>query len=94
MSMMLIDAHPTEVGLMEVVFLTDNGVETLEGAYADVETLAVLMATTAKMAKGVRVDEKTVVGEATIGGDVVQMGVSPDGNGYMRIKRATKKDER
>jgi len=86
MSLALLDAHETAEGLA-VTFITDYGLEQLEGSCEEVARLAEVMHQISALAPLNETDsvwlEEVVVGDAT-----VKLGLNPGGLTRMLIERA------
>jgi len=86
MSLALLDAHETAEGLA-VTFITDYGLEQLEGSCEEVARLAEVMNQISVLAPLNETDsvwlEEVVVGDAT-----VKLGLNPGGLTRMLIERA------
>jgi hypothetical protein len=85
MSLALLDAHETEEGLA-VTFITDYGLEELEGTCEEVARLAEVMQQISALAP-LNETERVWVEEVVVGGAVVKLGLNPGGLTRMLIER-------
>ncbi len=87
MSLAVLDAHETAMGLA-VTFITDSGLEPLEGTCEQVARLAKVMEQISVLAP-LNETEKVWLEEVAIGDAIVKLGLSPHGQARVRIERPT-----
>jgi hypothetical protein len=86
MSLELLEAHETEGGIA-VTFVTDRGIEPLEGSCEEVARLARVMQQVGALA-AINEQERVWVEEVTVGNAVVKLGLNPGGQARVRILRS------
>ena len=92
MSLALLDSRATADGLA-VTFITDNGLEELEGTCEEVARLAQLMQQVSALAQ-LNDSERVWVDDVIVGDATVRLGLSPDGMTRMQIVREPAKSRR
>lgn len=85
MSIAVLDAHETANGLA-VTFITEKGLEPLEGSYEEVARLADVMQQVSVMAT-LNDDERVWLEDVVVGDAVVRLGLNPGGQARVRIVR-------
>jgi hypothetical protein len=85
MSLALLDSRETAEGIA-VTFITDHGLEQLEGSCEEVARLAVLMQQVSVLA-ALNEDERVWVDEVVVGDATVKLGLNPGGLTRMLIVR-------
>jgi hypothetical protein len=85
MSLALLDAHETADGLA-VTFITDYGLEQLEGSYEEVARLAEVMQQVSVLAQ-LNETESVWLDDVQVGGATVKLGLNPGGLTRMLIER-------
>jgi hypothetical protein len=85
MSLAVLDAHETETGLA-VTFITDAGLEPLEGTCEEVARLARVMEQVSVLAP-LNENEKVWLEDVVVGDATVRIGLSPGGQARVRIVR-------
>jgi hypothetical protein len=85
MSLALLDAHETADGLA-VTFITDYGLEQLEGSCEEVARLAEVMQQVSVLAQ-LNETESTWLEDVHVGGATVKLGLNPGGLTRMLIER-------
>jgi hypothetical protein len=85
MSLELLCAHKSGDG-MSVTFVTEHGIEPMEGTYEEFARLAEVMAQVSVLAT-VNDHESVWIEEVAVGDAVVMLGLRPGGNTRMRIRR-------
>lgn len=85
MSLSVLDAHETETGVA-VTFITDRGLEPLEGSREEVARLAEVMRQVSALA-AVNDVERVWLEDVIVGDAVVQLGINPHGQARVRILR-------
>ena len=86
MSLELLSAHKSDRG-MAVTFVTEHGIEPMEGSYEEFARLAEVMAQVSVLAT-VNDHESVWIEEVAVGDALVMLGLSADGNTRMRIVRS------
>ncbi|MGO9904094.1 MAG: hypothetical protein ACLP0J_31515 [Solirubrobacteraceae bacterium] len=86
MSLGVLDAHETTKGLA-VTFITDYGLEPLEGSYDEVARLAQVMQQVSVLASLNDHNERVWVQDVAVGDAIVKLGLSPGGQARVRILR-------
>jgi hypothetical protein len=86
MSLGVLDAHETADGLA-VTFITDYGLEPLEGSRDEVARLAQAMQQVSVLASLNDHNERVWVQDVTVGDAIVKLGLSPGGQARVRILR-------
>ena len=86
MSLELLDAHRTDDGIA-VTFVTERGVEPLEGSCEEVARLARVMQQVSALAV-LNEDEHVWLDEVPVGGAIVQLGLKPGRQARVRIIRS------
>jgi len=92
MSLALLDSRATDEGLA-VTFITDHGLEELEGTCEEVARLAQLMQQVSALAQ-LNDSERVWVDEVVVGEATVKLGLNPDGMTRMQIVREPAKSRR
>jgi hypothetical protein len=85
MSLALLDSRATADGLA-VTFITDHGLEELEGTCGEVARLAQVMQQVSALAL-LNENERVWVEDVVVGGAIVRLGLNPDGMTRMQIVR-------
>jgi hypothetical protein len=85
MSLELLSAHETAEGIA-ITFLTDRGIEPLEGTPSEVARLARAMAQVGALAQ-LNEDELVWLEDVEVGNAVVKLGLNPGGQARVRILR-------
>ncbi len=85
MSLAVLDAHETENGIA-VTFITERGLEPLEGTHAQMARLAEVMGQVSVLA-AVNEGHRVWVEDVVVGDAVVKLGVGPHGQARVRIVR-------
>jgi DNA-binding IclR family transcriptional regulator len=85
MSLELIEARETENGIA-VTFVTERGLEPLEGSCDEIARLATVMQQVSTLAM-LNDDERVWVDEVTVGDATVKLGLSPGRQGRVQIIR-------
>jgi hypothetical protein len=85
MSLALLDAHETVDGLA-VTFITDYGLEQLEGSYEEVARLAGMMQQVSVLAQ-LNETESVWLEDVNVGRATVKLGLNPGGLTRMLIER-------
>lgn len=85
MSLALLESRQTDEGIA-VTFITDYGLEELEGSCEEVARLAAVMQQVSVLAQ-LNQDERVWVETVTVGNAVVKLGLNPGGLTRMRILR-------
>jgi hypothetical protein len=86
MSLGVLDAHETAEGLA-VTFITDYGLEPLEGSCGEVARLAEAMRQVSVLASLNDNDERVWVQDVAVGDAIVKLGLSPGGQARVRFLR-------
>lgn len=86
MSLGVLDAYETETGLA-VTFITDAGLEPLEGSHEQIARLACVMEQVSVLA-AVNETEKVWLEDVVVGEATVKLGLSPGGQARVRIIRS------
>lgn len=85
MSLSVLDAHETDTGVA-ITFITDKGLEPLEGSHREVARLAEVMRQVSALA-AINEDERVWLEDVVVGDAVVQLGINPHGQARVRILR-------
>ncbi len=85
MSLAVLDAHETENGLA-VTFITDAGLEPLEGSYEEVARLAEVMHQVSALA-AVNEHDSVWVEDVVVGDATVKLGLNPGRQARIQIIR-------
>lgn len=85
MSLELLDAHQTATGI-EITFVTERGVECLEGTRAEVARLAGVMAQVGVLA-ALNDEERVWVEDVVVGDAIVKLGLNPGRQARVLILR-------
>ena len=85
MSLELIEARETENGIA-VTFVTERGLEPLEGSCDEIARLATVMQQVSTLAL-LNEDERVWVDEVTVGDAIVKLGLNPGRQGRVQIVR-------
>ena len=85
MSLAVLDAYETAIGLA-VTFITDTGLEPLEGTCEEVARLANVMEQVSVLAP-LNENEKVWLEDVVVGNATVRLGLSPGGQARVRIVR-------
>jgi hypothetical protein len=85
MSLSVLDARETDRGVA-ITFITEKGLEPLEGSRAEVARLAEVMRQVSVLAS-VNADERVWLEDVVVGDAVVQLGINPHGQARVRILR-------
>ncbi len=85
MSLAVLDAHETANG-MAVTFITEKGLEPLEGSHEEVARLAEVMHQVSAMAS-LNDHERVWLEDVVVGDAVVKLGLNPRGQARVRIVR-------
>jgi hypothetical protein len=85
MSMELLSFDETAEGLV-VTFVTEHGLEQLEGSCEEIARLATVMQQVSVIA-GLNDTESVWVEDVKVGSDIVKLGLSPGGEARVRIIR-------
>ena len=85
MSFAVLDARETEYGVA-ITFITDKGLEPLEGSHEEVARLADVMRQVSALA-AVNDAERVWLEDVIVGDAVVQLGINPHGQARVRILR-------
>jgi hypothetical protein len=86
MSLVVLDARETEKGVA-VTFMTDKGLEPIEGTHEEVARLADVMRQVSVMA-ALNDHERVWLEDVVVGDAVVKLGLNPRGQARVRIVRA------
>ena len=85
MSFAVLDARETEDGVA-ITFITDRGLEPLEGSREEVARLADVMRQVSALA-AINDAERVWLEDVIVGDAVVQLGINPHGQARVRILR-------
>jgi hypothetical protein len=85
MTLSVLDARETDRGVA-ITFITEKGLEPLEGSREEVARLAEVMRQVSALAS-VNEDERVWVEDVVVGDAVVQLGINPHGQARVRILR-------
>ena len=85
MSFAVLDARETEDGVA-ITFITDRGLEPLEGSHEEVARLADVMRQVSALA-AINDAERVWLEDVIVGDAVVQLGINPHGQARVRILR-------
>lgn len=85
MSLELLEAHETDGGI-SVTFVTDRGIEPLEGSCDEVAHLARMMAQVGALAS-INEEERVWLEDVPVGNAIVRLGLSPGRQARVRILR-------
>ena len=85
MSLCVLDARETETGVA-ITFITERGLEPLEGSRKEVARLAEVMRQVSALA-AVNDVERVWLEDVIVGEAVVQLGINPHGQARVRILR-------
>jgi hypothetical protein len=85
MSLSVLDARETDHGVA-ITFITEKGLEPLEGTHAEVARLAEVMRQVSVLASA-NDDERVWLEDVVVGDAVVQLGINPHGQARVRILR-------
>lgn len=87
MSLELLDAHETENGIA-ITFVTERGIEALEGSCDEVARLATVMQQVGALAS-LNEQEQVWLEDVTVGDAVVKLGLNPGRQARVRIVRSS-----
>ncbi len=85
MGLAVLDARETDLGL-EVTFITDAGLEQLEGTHAEVAQLARVMQQVSVLAP-LNESERVWIEDVPVGEATVKLGLAPGGRARLLIER-------
>ncbi len=85
MSLSVLNARETDTGVA-ITFITDKGLEPLEGSREEVARLAEVMRQVSALA-AVNEAERVWLEDVVVGDAVVQLGINPHGQARVRILR-------
>lgn len=85
MSLSVLSARETDTGVA-ITFITDKGLETLEGTREEVARLAEVMRQVSALAMA-NDDERVWLEDVVVGDAVVRLGINPNGQARVRIVR-------
>jgi hypothetical protein len=85
MTLSVLDARETDRGVA-ITFITEKGLEPLEGSREEVARLAEVMQQVSALA-AVNEDERAWLEDVVVGEAVVQLGINPHGQARVRILR-------
>jgi hypothetical protein len=86
MSLAVLDARRTDTG-MAITFITDRGLEPLEGSTEEIVRLSEVMRQVSVLADAGET-ERVWIEDVPVGDAVVRLGLGPDGHARVRIVRA------
>jgi hypothetical protein len=86
MSLSVLNARETEAGVA-ITFITDKGLEPIEGSREEVARLAEVMRQVSALA-AVNDRERVWLEDVVVGDAVVSLGINPHGEARVRILRA------
>jgi hypothetical protein len=85
MSLELLDAHQTEDGI-SITFVTERGIEPLQGSCDEVSRLATVMAQVSALAS-LNEDERVWLEDVPVGDAIVKFGLNPGRQARVQILR-------
>jgi hypothetical protein len=85
MSLSVLTARETDTGVA-ITFITDRGLESLEGSHDEVARLAEVMRQVSALA-AVNDAERVWIEDVVVGDAVVRLGINPHGQARVRILR-------
>jgi hypothetical protein len=85
MSLSVLSARETDAGVA-ITFITDKGLESLEGSREEVVRLADVMRQVSALA-AVNDTERVWLEDVVVGDAIVRLGINPDGQARVRIVR-------
>jgi hypothetical protein len=85
MSLSVLDARETATGVA-VTFVTDNGIEPIEGTHEEVARLADVMRQVSALA-ALNDSERVWLEDVRVGDAIIKLGLNPQGQARVRILR-------